>query len=355
MKELPNLYPLRFFLSLIVIIYHLPLISKTLHLPFYNTAPIFTQGTLAVLYFFALSGFLILRLIYNELKKTSTFNFKQFYLRRISRLYPVYYLVFFIGVMLYHVVLPKLGIPYKAHYSVVNLILSYVFFIPNVFSTLNANVGSVLIILWSIGIEEQFYLFIPVIIYAARKKLMVSLTAILLVLLLILIFSPGFYIYNNYYFYFLAGGLLSILGIQKRVGFFNNKYFHVLIYILVILSFATDFFSFPTNNLLYHLFNVTVSSIFISIISDYPIFAIKSKILNHLGKISYGIYMYHMIVITGLLFVVSKLKIYTHLNSVIFIVMLNVVAVAITALIASLSYRYFETIFYKKKTNSNLA
>src|ERR1700761_7732202 len=133
MKHLPNLYPLRVFLVLMVTLYHVPLASGSLNVPHYNELPIFLKGDLAVFYFFTLSGFLILRLIYNELAQTNTFNFKAFYIRRMSRLYPAYYLVFIIGLLVYHVVLPKVGIPFKRDYSVATLVLDYVFFIPNVF------------------------------------------------------------------------------------------------------------------------------------------------------------------------------------------------------------------------------
>lgn len=65
-KELPNLYILRFLLSITVIVYHIPMISSNLKIPYYNDSPIFEKGTLAVYYFFTLSGFLIFRALLPE-------------------------------------------------------------------------------------------------------------------------------------------------------------------------------------------------------------------------------------------------------------------------------------------------
>jgi len=64
MHKLPNLYFLRFFLALTVIIYHLPITSQNIGIDFYDNFPIFHKGGVAVFYFFSLSGFLIIRNLY---------------------------------------------------------------------------------------------------------------------------------------------------------------------------------------------------------------------------------------------------------------------------------------------------
>lgn len=48
MNKLPNLYFLRFFLALIVVIYHLPITSQNIGLPYFNDQPIFHKGGVAV-------------------------------------------------------------------------------------------------------------------------------------------------------------------------------------------------------------------------------------------------------------------------------------------------------------------
>lgn len=348
MKNLPNLYPLRFLLSISVVIFHLPLICKTLSIPYYNDLPIFNRGALAVLYFFSLSGFLILRLIYFELKKTDNFDFRNFYSRRIKRLYPVYYLVFLTGLLIYHFILPAIGIPYKANYNIFELILNYVLIVPNVFAYNHPTVGSILIILWSIGVEEQFYLFIPVFMYIFRNRVIAGIVVLLVLLLLLLLLWPPFYVYSNYYFYFLFGGLLSMLSLDRKIKIFSYMPLQIVVYVLFIGSFFTTYFIFE-NKFLYHIFNMVISGLLISFVSDYPLFIIKNKIIDHLGKISYGIYMYHMIIITGVLFLTNKFKPYNYLNHVVFIVLLNLIVMGLVVVAAHLSFKYFESRFYKSK------
>lgn len=299
-------------------------------------------------YFFSLSGFLILRLIYVELKTTSDFDFKKFFLRRIQRLYPVYYLVVFIGIAFYYFIMPKMGSLYKANPPLLELVLYYVFLMPNVFRYKYGNTGSILIILWSIGVEEQFYLFIPGFMYIFKKKIVFSILVLLIILLLLLFLFPTFYNYTNYYFYFLFAGLLSIVSLNKKIWIFKNKIVQVVIYLLSILSFFTTLFNFHIL-VLYHFFNMLVSGLLITMISDYPIFIITNKLLDRLGKVSYGIYAYHMIIITGILYLISRYKPYQYFSNTAFISILNLIIIALTAFIANLSYKYFETLFYKRK------
>lgn len=348
-KELPNLYILRFLLSITVIIYHIPMISGNLKIPYYNDSPIFEKGPLAVYYFFTLSGFLIFRALYTEIKKTNQLDFKKFYMNRMKRLFPVYYLVFFIGLVLYEFILPQIGIYSKKSNSIFELIINYLLLIPNVYKYYYPNVGSILIVLWSIGVEVQFYIFIPIFLYIFKENMIKSMIVLLIILLLILLFYPIFYSYGNYFYLFLGGGLLSILSLNFKITLFQNKILHYSIYLLFILSFFTNWFNFE-NIFAFHFFNLVISSLMISFVSDYPIFIIKSKKLDYFGKISYGIYMYHMIVITLLLFIIDKTKLYNYLNDEIFIIILNLVIIFFTILLSHFSFKYFESRFFTINT-----
>ena len=92
MKRIPNLTSLRFLLALLVVIFHIPLFFSNRELPFYNDLPIFNKGTEAVYMFFSLSGFLIIKQLFEEKKLTGTINLKSFYMRRVLRIFPLYYL-----------------------------------------------------------------------------------------------------------------------------------------------------------------------------------------------------------------------------------------------------------------------
>ena len=305
--KFPNLDPIRFFLALMVLLYHVPVISSTVGLPFFDALPLFHKGSEAVFVFFVLSGFLIIRSLFIEKEKTGTVNIKNFYLRRILRIYPVYYFVLIFGFVFYHLILPALNVPYETHYGILEGILLCVAFLPNVFQVLYEP-GGILNVLWSIGIEEQFYLFIAPIAYLLDVKRYVPYLAIFSVVFFVIYFFDPFQFFAKYYmlfFYFSFGGLLSVLnhkGLDQRL--LLNRWGQCAIWIAFAVYFFTDAFLLLPK-VFYHLVSMLLFGVFILNISrnSNPIFIIKSRIWNHLGKISYGIYMYHMIIVNAVLFV----------------------------------------------------
>jgi peptidoglycan/LPS O-acetylase OafA/YrhL len=348
MKLLPNLYFLRFILALSVVFLHLRLLSEACDLPYYRSSALFYKGLIAVYYFFTLSGFLIIRLIYNQINSEHSFSIKDFYLRRIQRIYPVYYLVIIIGLLVYHVLYPLLDMHGDFDYKISDLLFYYITFRPNVFTVINPDTGKILLILWSIGIEEQFYLAIPWLLILFKKHTIKLLLFLLSISIAVMFFFPSFYSYNNYYFYFLAGGLISIVNIRKKNKIFKSIFLHIPVYFIFLLTFFTSFFTF-TSFYSFHLFHLFTSAILIGLLADYPLFIIKSKLINYLGQISYGIYMYHVIVITGLVILVKQTNIHLAINEQLYILLFSVVAIAITLIISHLSFRYFERLFYKSK------
>lgn len=347
MKQLPNLYALRFILALLVILQHIPDTSNNVGLPFFDNSPIFHKGGQAVLYFFTLSGFLIIRIIFLEINSKNTFNFKNFYLRRVQRLYPVYYLVLFSGFLFYNFFLPSFGIDYNIEYPIHEFFLGYILLIPNVI-THYYKVGGILNVLWSIGVEEQFYLFAPLLIYIGRKNILFTLIILLLILLGISLFYFDFYSYKNYYFYFVCGGLFAVFFEKFEFHFFKRPIIHVIAYIIFILSFITNYFTFDYG-IFYHYFNMLLGALVISLITYYPKFEIKIKSINYFGKISYGIYMYHMFSVVMVLFFVKRFGLFNVLSNSILIILINILCIFFSILLAHISYQYFEKIFYKSK------
>ncbi|GAA4231958.1 hypothetical protein GCM10022291_05580 [Postechiella marina] len=346
-KQLPNLYAIRFILAILVVIHHIPETSNNVSLPSFDGLPLFHKGKLAVLYFFTLSGFLIIRLIYLELSTKKSFDFKNFYLRRVQRLYPVYYLVLIIGFTFYNFILPAAGIPYNIEYPWDEFFIGYVFLAPNVIAHYY-KVGGILNILWSIGVEEQFYLFAPFLIYLGRRHIILTLSILLTILVGIALFYFDFYAFKNYYFYFVCGGLFAVLFEKFKLDFFKNKIIHITVYGLFIISFLTNYLIFESVKFTL-IFNMVLSALFISLIAYHPLFIIKSKPLNYFGKISYGIYMYHMIALVVILYFLKKIDIENYLNDTSVIILINAVCIAAAIYISHLSYKYFEKLFYKPK------
>ena len=351
MKRLPNLDVLRFVLATFVVFFHLPQLCRNQGLPYFLDAPIFNRGTEAVYMFFTLSGFLIIRLIYKE-KQKGTFSIKKFYIRRILRIFPLYYLIVVFGFLYYWVILPNLGIPFENNYALGEGILLTVFFLPNIFKDLYMP-GGVLEILWSIGIEEQFYLVIAPLLFVINKNK---------ILLFLIVFTVVYFVFYHWevfsflseftmvFFYMFFGGIISILEEKKKLQFLKkSKITPITICVLTGLHFTTSLLFFKQTWLL-NLITMVLFSLFIHSIShnNYGV-QIRNKTLNYLGQISYGLYMFHVIALNAVVFLFLKLQKQALFNDGLTIVLIYILTFAITITIAHFSFKYYESYFLKLK------
>lgn len=137
-------------------------------------------GKNGVYLFFVLSGFLITYLLLIEKDKLKTILFKKFYLRRVYRIWPLYYLIVIIGFFLVPFLANTFSIfkntPYffglisnQEYYSIKSFCL-YLLFLPNValyeFNIVLVGCSQA----WSVGVEEQFYILWPLLVFAFNKK-----------------------------------------------------------------------------------------------------------------------------------------------------------------------------------------
>lgn len=156
-RRLPGLDGLRGIAVLAVIIYH-------------AEASLLVGGFLGVDVFFVLSGFLITSLLIDELARTNNVDRARFYLRRIRRLMPALFLVLFFSVLVsglfvldaaYHV---RRDLPWAITFV---LNWSYLFFEQSYF--VNISRPPLLQHLWSLSIEEQFYVIWPIMLVGLYK------------------------------------------------------------------------------------------------------------------------------------------------------------------------------------------
>ncbi len=352
LDRLPNLDPLRFLLASLVLFFHIPQLSRNQGLPYFLDAPVFNRGTEAVYMFFVLSGFLIIRLIYRY-KQQDDFSIKKFYIRRILRIFPLYYLIIIFGFLFYWQILPALNIPFENNYNLGEGVLMTTFFFPNVFARLY-HPGGILEVLWSIGIEEQFYVMIAPLLYIVKKHR---------ILLILSILTIGYFIlfhlnvldtlrrFSFVYFLLFFGGIVAILEEKKRLEFLKiSRVIPLFIVVATVLYFATDVFKFQdlwirnlTTMLLFGLFIHTLAH------NNFGK-RLSHKFLNYLGQISYGIYMFHVIALNCVVFFMLKIEELKIFNDTITILLIYILTFAITILLAHLSYTYFETYFLKLKT-----
>jgi peptidoglycan/LPS O-acetylase OafA/YrhL len=132
-------------------------------------------GTVGVTIFFSISGFLITTLLMNEKYRTGTISYKNFIIRRFLRLLPT--LIFFYLTVLYLIISGQLDIKYTA----LLISICYLYnFVPArlYFSELGHT--------WSLGVEEQFYVFWPLLMLRFRKNRILIIAFVLVILAIII-------------------------------------------------------------------------------------------------------------------------------------------------------------------------
>jgi len=167
--------------------------------------------------FFTLSAFLICELLLREKQATGTVGVRQFYIRRILRIWPLYYLGLALGLGF---ALPPSG----DHASLVAMGWYAVFlgaWYNALYSTLNTPAGP----LWSVSVEEQFYLGAPWVVKHCGRRTMYGFCAALIVSANVWLFflaraqTPYANIWNNTFVQFenFAAGILLCLVLRGRL------------------------------------------------------------------------------------------------------------------------------------------
>ena len=155
---------LRFFSFFIVFLSHLP------YTLFNNLDFLNVDGTIGVYFFFTLSGFLITYILLFEKTTSNEFNFKNFFARRALRIWPLYYLVLLFAFCSSYIIsllhLPSSNVGYEPNWFMSSFFLeNYMVIYHNEY----ANV-SPLPVLWSLCVEEHFYIIWGVLLYFIKTK-----------------------------------------------------------------------------------------------------------------------------------------------------------------------------------------
>lgn len=338
-------------------------VPNLLHLSFYKN----TSGHLGVILFFVLSGFLITYLLMVEKNKFKTISIKRFYFRRILRIWPIYYLI----LLLLLFVFPNIiQLSYNAKPEFANLLNNYptllIFFLmaPNLMCFGIPGIGGGFH-LSSIGTEEQFYIFWPWLI-KWFKNLLIPLFFIFIVFAV----APNFLDYLNNHFFdknsatyqfikqlrifteffkidcMALGGVFAFFYFKEKNKILNFLFLRETQIIALIFGFG-----FWVLGINIPIFKDEFFALFFAVIilntavNPKKIISFDYKWLNYIGKISYGIYVYHWIIILFVLNFIIQFK----ENSFVFNSILYVGSIGITILIAHFSFFKFERYFLKFK------
>jgi peptidoglycan/LPS O-acetylase OafA/YrhL len=356
----PGLNSLRFFAALFVLIGHIPMNQGSLGLPNPHYGALFFRGAAAVSFFFTLSGFLITFLLLEEVRKTGDVHVRSFYLRRVCRIWPLYFLIVFFGLAFYNLLLPTVGIHYPVEYNIPFALLLYTFLLPNLMNSL-CTVGGILNPLWSIGVEEQFYLAWAPTVKRFRRVLPRVCWGVLAVSLLVSFLSRfGMFgdremqkFTGQLEIHFMAAGALCAWALhQHRERFlalpvFTSRPLQVLLFVLLLDFYIANRVRWGLAEeiaqiVLYAWIIVTVAA------NPRNVIRVENRAFEYLGTISYGLYMFHMIAVymTSATFKAWR---WWEGNLWLYTAGYYLMACGLTVLLAHLSYRWFEKPFLRLK------
>lgn len=311
--------------------------------------------------FFVLSGFLIGGII---LRNGRTLGFlKGFYLRRAARLLPLYFLV--IGLYLLTVPLLLSSQTPGGSYMVGGVgeplpLWTYLLYLQNFAMAGNGHFGGIwLAATWSLAVEEQFYLFAPLLLLAVpRQRLPVVLIGLVCLSPVLRIYFhlmaagwiPGYVLLPARWDALLIGilGALAIETQTWRAWLLDNvslvrkccAYLGVCMGLMMLIGMAPEHPGMATFGLtLVALFALSLIGVCLLDSQSWLAKVLRARALVGLGAISYGVYLIHLPVLSMVRWVYDgarpRLADLTDLS-------LILIALAATLALAVLSWRYFE-------------
>lgn len=267
----------------------------------------------------------------------------QFYKRRILRIWPLYFLYMLIVIP----VSLMIGEP-----VLLSQLPYYLFFVPNI-PFIAGGFIELMGHYWSLGVEEQFYIFWPWLVKLFYKRILLALCCFIGCFLMIKTFLHSYYGYNSlpymfaYYCRFdcmAIGGLGGYLYFKnfKGLGIIKHFFFQLLAWLVLVLVCAERF---HVARMYDHEIISVITIILIVNQAGNPknLISLENRLLNFLGKISYSIYVIHPMVIAVTLYVLKAM------GAPFISVIAWPVVFVITILLSYLSHRFFESYFLKLK------
>lgn len=298
---LPGLLGLRFIAAFAVFFGHLEQAKEWVKIPAF---PFPFSGTMAgdgVTLFFVLSGFLITHLLLSEQTHFGRVSVSSFYRRRILRIWPLYYfftfLTFFVLPKIAFLDFPNLDMAVDGNFF--ERLLLFVFMSPHIAIILftHPGVGGPL---WSVGVEEYFYVVWPHVI--ERFKRFLPWSFLVVIILPTLLRRDGFPFYPSsfikVFFYLARFDCMAIGGLAAWLCFHRHwlaKYFFAIPVQLVAYGFAIKhlFVASRYGDLEHAIYSTVFAIIIVNVaLNPKTLVRFENPILKFMGKISYGFYVF---------------------------------------------------------------
>jgi peptidoglycan/LPS O-acetylase OafA/YrhL len=307
----PSLNGLRAISILLVIFHHLRLKSDAF-VYLYKIIPspyllnFLQDGQLGVNIFFVISGFLITSILLNEEAATNTISLKNFYGRRMLRIFPAYYFLLFVYfiLQLFHVI-------YISNISWLTAITYTKYF--------NWWLDWYTAHAWSLSIEEHFYIFWPLIFLQGPRFRKNFAWAIIIAVPFIRVFAylhPLLWL-NDYTIFVrgdaIATGCLFALYKDRILEKFSTAWrllFFSAILCLLLLPFLYSITSGTKWQLIFIPLGIThgsVANFLVAVLLFYSVFGPKriwfkllnTALLNYIGLLSYSLYLWQQLFLSG--------------------------------------------------------
>lgn len=362
---LPNLHGLRFIAAILVVINHVEQFKAIFNLPnLWGNHIVIAIGKLSVIFFFVLSGFLICHLMINEESKFSTISIKQFYIRRILRIWPLYFLIVLLGLFLFPSILKLPNVNYDfINVNKLYFLIQYCLFLPQIV-IINCAIPFVAPT-WSIGAEENFYFIWPFIFKYFKNKILATTIFLLLIVFItiFLIYINSHFINNNVFKFIIQvmlhtpiqcmfiGALGAFVIHSKDILFImilkkiNTRFFEMLtLLIIVSLIYFKGIYIVPyiSTEIYAFLFLLVIIN---AATSTSSIINLENSFMINGGKLTYGIYLYHGIIIT----ICIKMFGNSFQNNLLYSIILYLFVFLGTWILSHFSFKYFESFFMKLK------
>ncbi|MCI9889398.1 acyltransferase [Micrococcales bacterium 31B] len=265
-------------------------------------------GFIGVDMFFVISGFLICGAILSEMAGTDTFRFRRFFVRRLRRLYPAALLVIVATLVAVYFFAPAQKFRDYSYDAITSMLyVSNFRFAFGEFGYFADTIASPFQHLWSLSVEEQFYVTLAILLILLRSLRQVKLARVIfamtLVSLVVSIIGAIFFADISYYVIFTRGwefGVGCLIAVAARrlvhLGRAAATTLRVLGILLIAASlvYITEDMPFPS----YLALGPTLGTAFIIAAGcaphrDFITYALAWKPFTALGNISYSLYLWH--------------------------------------------------------------
>lgn len=298
--------------------------------------------------FFVISGFLITYLLMNEVGKTGDVSIGKFYMRRILRIWPLYY-----GYMVLALIVVA---AFKGEIN--GAAWFYTFFSGNISHAIGIGIIP-LYHFWSLGVEEQFYAWYPWMVKYNKKHILYAVCGLCVLwfgtkLGLYLFVGKGlaYRIFSVTQFDCMmlgaAGAIMYYRGTEWFKRLCCNKWVAITAWILFFTSGIWS--TYLPSPITYEVIALVSLIVIMAGLVWKPI--LENKVMNYLGKISYGIYVIHPVLLYAGTRLLSDMLIWyegTQIQGGVCFAMIFIGITGLTIGLASLSYKYFEMPFLRMK------